>query len=454
MKTKLRPGWVLALLCTVLFFYGFYLGGVQLVISEVSREYGQNAAGMGGLVAAQHVAAVVLPVVLGALADRIGKKPVLCIFAAVFAVGCFLAGLSKNLGVYVIGTASLGAAIAIKRFLETQTCSGTVILFGCPGEEGGSGKAFMARDGVFDELDAALCWHPDENTGVRVQTSLANCQVLYKFNGKAAHAGAEPHLGRSALDAVELMDIGANYLREHMIDQARVHYAITDAGGFSPNVVQPHAEVLYLIRAPRSAQVKELYERVNDIARGAALMTGTTVEIDFVKACSDTILNDTLQRVLYEKMAQIGVPEITEADEAFARELTETALMEYPKADPVHPIHDELLPYTGQIEYECGSTDVGDVSWVCPTVQAKAATWAFGTPCHSWQAVTQGVMPLAHKMTLYIAKSLAAMGAELMVNAELLERAKQEHRRLVGPEGYVCPIPKGVKPRSMDSLHK
>ena len=454
MKTKLRPGWVLALLCTVLFFYGFYLGGVQLVISEVSREYGQNAAGMGGLVAAQHVAAVVLPVVLGALADRIGKKPVLCIFAAVFAVGCFLAGLSKNLGVYVIGTASLGAAIAIKRFLETQTCSGTVILFGCPGEEGGSGKAFMARDGVFDELDAALCWHPDENTGVRVQTSLANCQVLYKFNGKAAHAGAEPHLGRSALDAVELMDVGANYLREHMIDQARVHYAITDAGGFSPNVVQPHAEVLYLIRAPRSAQVKELYERVNDIARGAALMTGTTVEIDFVKACSDTILNDTLQRVLYEKMAQIGVPEITEADEALARELTETALMEYPKADPVHPIHDELLPYTGQIEYECGSTDVGDVSWVCPTVQAKAATWAFGTPCHSWQAVTQGVMPLAHKMTLYIAKSLAAMGAELMVNAELLERAKQEHRRLVGPEGYVCPIPQGVKPRSMDSLHK
>ena len=363
-------------------------------------------------------------------------------------------GSGHGCGHNLLGAGAMAAAIGLKHYLTQTGKSGTVILYGCPGEEGGSGKAFMARDGVFDELDAALCWHPDENTGVRVQTSLANCQVLYKFNGKAAHAGAEPHLGRSALDAVELMDVGANYLREHMIDQARVHYAITDAGGFSPNVVQPHAEVLYLIRAPRSAQVKELYERVNDIARGAALMTGTTVEIDFVKACSDTILNDTLQRVLYEKMAQIGVPEITEADEAFARELTETALIEYPKADPVHPIHDELLPYTGQIEYECGSTDVGDVSWVCPTVQAKAATWAFGTPCHSWQAVTQGVMPLAHKMTLYIAKSLAAMGAELMVNAELLERAKQEHRRLVGPEGYVCPIPKGVKPRSMDSLHK
>lgn len=187
---------------------------------------------------------------------------------------------------------------------------------------------------------------------------------------------------------------------------------------------------------------------------GAALMTGTTVEIDFVKACSNTVLNDTLQRALYEKMAQIGVPEITAADEAYARELTQKALMEYPKADPAHPIHAELLPYTGQIEYECGSTDVGDVSWLCPTVQAKTATWAFGTPGHSWQTVTQGVMPLAHKMTLYAAKSLAALGAELMVNAGLLAQAKQEHRRLVGPEGYVCPIPKGVKPRSMDSLHK
>lgn len=183
-------------------------------------------------------------------------------------------------------------------------------------------------------------------------------------------------------------------------------------------------------------------------------MTGTTVEIDFVKACSDTVLNDTLQRALYEKMAQIGVPEITAADEAYACELTQKALMEYPKADPAHPIHAALLPYTGQIEYECGSTDVGDVSWLCPTVQAKTATWAFGTPGHSWQTVTQGVMPLAHKMTLYAAKSLAALGAELMVNAGLLAQAKQEHRRLVGPVGYVCPIPQGVRPRSMESLHK
>ena len=347
----------------------------------------------------------------------------------------------------LLGTASLGAAIAIKRFLETQKCSGTVILFGCPGEEGGSGKAFMARDGVFDELDAALCWHPDENTGVRVQTSLANCQVLYKFNGKAAHAGAEPHLGRSALDAVELMDIGANYLREHMIDQARVHYAITDAGGFSPNVVQPHAEVLYLIRAPRSAQVKELYERVNDIARGAALMTGTTVEIDFVKACSDTILNDTLQRVLYEKMAQIGVPEITEADEAFARELTETALMEYPKADPVHPIHDELLPYTGQIEYECGSTDVGDVSWCIPTAQINTSTFPAQAPGHSWQNVSCGRTSIAHKNMLLAGKVIAATAIDLMEKPDVLQAAKDEfNKKMKRYGGYTCPVPQGAIP--------
>lgn len=348
--------------------------------------------------------------------------------------------------------ASLGAAIATKHFLEQTGCQGTVIFFGCPGEEGGSGKAFMARDGVFDELDAALCWHPDETTSVRAKTSLANCQVLYKFDGISAHAGKQPHVGRSALDAVELMDVGVNYMREHMIDEARVHYAITDTGGFAPNVVQPHAEVLYLIRAPRNDQVKELYERINNIAEGAALMTGTKASHEFIKACSNTILNDPIQRVIYEKMAAIGVPEITQEDEAFARELTEKALMDFPSHDLDHPIHYELEPYTGQVEYAHGSTDVGDVSWVCPTAQIKAATHAYGTPNHSWQQVTQGKLPLAHKTMLYVAKCLGATAAELMVNKEVLEAAKAEHRRLVGPKGYECPIPAGVRPRALNAL--
>ena len=360
----------------------------------------------------------------------------------------------QGCGHNLLGTAALGAAIGLKRYLESHPGSGTVIYFGCPGEEGGSGKAFMARDGVFDELDAALTWHPDDSTCVRCKTSLANCQVLYKFDGKASHAGAQPQLGRSALDAVELMNVGVNFLREHMIQQARVHYAITDAGGFSPNVVQPHAEVLYLIRAPRNDQVLDLYARVNDIAKGAALMTGTTESHTFIKACSNTVINDAIQRVMYEVAQEIGVPEITAEDEAFAREMTLHALMDYPKADPEHPIHNELKPYTGVLESGGGSTDVGDVSWVCPTAQYMAATRAYGTPGHSWQNVAQGVMPLAEKTMLCVAKWLSATAVRLLEEPEILVKAKEEHQMRVGPKGYECPIPKGVRPVAMDSLHK
>lgn len=201
----------------------------------------------------------------------------------------------------LLGAASLAAAVAVKAYLESSGKAGTVIYFGCPGEEGGSGKTFMVRDGVFDGVDAAIGWHPDDETGVRTKSSLANCQVLYKFDGTAAHAAIEPYNGRSALDAMELMNVGANFLREHIIPDARLHYAITDAGGLSPNVVQPHAEVLYLIRAPHSSQVSEICSRVDDIARGAALMAGVTSQREFIKACSEVVLNSTLSQLMYEK---------------------------------------------------------------------------------------------------------------------------------------------------------
>ena len=184
----------------------------------------------------------------------------------------------------MLGTASLSAASGIKKYLEESGKPGTVIYFGCPGEEGGSGKSFMARDGVFDNLDFAVTWHPGDKNVVSVGSSLANYQIIYRFYGQASHAAACPELGRSALDAVELMNTGVQYLREHIIQEARIHYAITNTGGYSPNVVQPYSEVLYLIRAPKNSQVKEIYERVNDIARGAALMTGTKMELQFVKA--------------------------------------------------------------------------------------------------------------------------------------------------------------------------
>ncbi len=352
----------------------------------------------------------------------------------------------------LLGVGSLGAAIAVKKYLESEKRTGTVIYFGCPGEEGGSGKAFMARDGAFDELDAALCWHPECVTEVRTQGSLANVQVLYKFDGKAAHAGAAPHEGRSALDAVELMNIGTNFLREHMSPAARIHYAITDAGGLSPNVVQPHAEVLYLIRAPRNDLVQQLCERVNDIAKGAALMTGTKEKHEFIKACSNLVLNETIQRDLQRIMTEIQPPEPSEEDVAYAKELTEKSLKSSPFADPEHPIHWETNPYNKKGMIRFGSTDVGDASWVCPTAQFNTATWAVGTAGHSWQVTAQGKTGNAHAMTRYAAKVMAAEAVELIRNEKLLADAKAEFKEKVGIKGYEPPIPKGVRPRAISEL--
>ena len=349
----------------------------------------------------------------------------------------------------LLGTGFLAAVFAVKRWLEAHPGKGTVVYFGCPGEEGGSGKAFMARDGVFDGLDAAFCWHPDEKTYVRTNKSLANIQVRFLFDGMAAHAGANPELGRSALDAVELMNVGVNFLREHMIGDARIHYAITDAGGVSPNVVQQHSEVLYLIRAPRNDQVQALYERVCKIAQGAALMTETKESHVFIKACSNTIINGPMTKMLQEIMEKdLTPPAPTEEDIAFARKLTEDALSTVPKADPEHPIHWELIPYQ-PTEQKHGSTDVGDTSWVCPTAQISTSTESYGTPGHSWQSVAQNKAHLAHEMTRYAGKVLAAGAVELMENPELLEAAKEDFRKSVGPEGYIPPIPKGVRPQTM-----
>jgi len=354
-------------------------------------------------------------------------------------------------GHHLLGVGSLGAAIAAKRYLEETGKEGTVIYFGCPGEEGGSGKAFMARDGVFDGLDAALSWHPDNVNVVYTRTSLANCQVLYKFDGIAAHAATGPYRGRSALDAVELMNVGVNFLREHMTSDCRVHYAITDAGGFSPNVVQPHAEVLYLIRSSDAASLAKLSARVDKIAQGAALMTETTMTKDFIKACSSTVLNHNLQQILYEKMLAIGAPEITAEDRDFAARLSREGMAELANVDPEDPIHDGIKPYHGQVTPNMGSTDVGDVSWVCPTAQILVANFAKGTPAHSWQIVTQGKLPLAHKGMLFAAKVLGATAAELFEDPSKLEAIQAEHKERTGGS-YLCPIPAGVRPRAPKDL--
>lgn len=360
----------------------------------------------------------------------------------------------QGCGHNLFGAGALGAAIAVKKWLEETGNPGTVIYYGTPGEEGGSGKGFMARDGVFDELDAAITWHPGAKNKIWTDCSLSNYQILYKFDGVASHAGGKPELGRSALDAVELMNVGVQFLREHIPSSCRIHYAITDSGGFSPNVVQPHAEVLYLIRGVNNNIVKEIYERVNDIAKGAALMTGTRESHEFIKACSNLVHNTTLRKLLHDKLVEVGAPEPSEEEVRIAREFSETALSGFPGVQPEDPIAWEIVPYTEAEIPAFSSTDVGDVSWVCPTAQIQTATRARGTPAHSWQLVAQGKLSLAHKMTRYAAKVMAAGVVELMSNPELLEQAKEEHRRRVGPDGYIPPIPKDVVPRSMDSIRK
>ncbi len=357
----------------------------------------------------------------------------------------------QGCGHNLLGAGTVGAAIGIKKYLEESGVSGTVIFYGTPAEEGGSGKAFMARDGAFDELDVALCWHPDSKNAVRTASSLSNYQILYKFDGQSSHAGAAPDKGRSALDAVELMNVGVQFLREHMSDDCRVHYAITDAGGISPNVVQPHAEVLYLIRAVNNVEVKALYERVNKIAAGAAMMTETKESHVFIKACSNVINNGVLQKVMQGCMEEINPPVPDEKELKFARDMAAVGIGTKDAAIIEKPYKYEVQPFTPATGVGHGSSDVGDTSWVCPTVWFSGCTEVTGTPGHSWQETSQGKGTYAKKGMLYAAKILAATAIEVIDNPALVEEAKKEHKATVGA-GYEAPIPKDVKPKALTSL--
>lgn len=365
-------------------------------------------------------------------------------------------GDGHGCGHNLLGVGALGAALAVKAYLEENQLPGRVRYYGCPAEEGGSGKTFMARDGVFNDVDLALTWHPGPINGVWSFSSLANVQASFKFKGKSAHAAAAPHLGRSALDAVELMNVGVNYMREHMIDGARVHYAVTDTGGHSPNVVQSNAEVLQLIRAPRIDQAQALYERVIKIAEGAALMTETEVEVVFDKACSNFIPNDTINSILGESMAEIGNIPFTEEEQAKAREFQATFTKEELGSGNMgipglqiptdQPLVAQPLPYVKIDKAMSGSTDVGDVSWVTPTGQIVMTTAALGTSFHTWQLVAQGKTSYAHKGMLQVSKVLALSALKLLENEDLIAEAKEELKKVVGEEGYTSPIPAFVQP--------
>lgn len=366
----------------------------------------------------------------------------------------------------MLGAGALGAAFAVRDFLEKSGQPGTVIFYGCPGEEGGAGKAFMAREGMWRELDCALTWHPSDVNEVVTGTNNSSIQVLYKFHGVSAHAAGDPENGRSALDAVELMNTGVQYLREHMTSDCRVHYAIIDAGGVSPNVVQSEASVLYLVRANKVRDSIALLKRVDKIAQGAALMTETSFDRQFIDGTAELVPNYTLEKLLYRIFNEVGLPEYTDGERQLAEALRRTyelhvapgiaagfdADIAADVAERTNGLQDALcgfiMPEYHSAGFVAGSTDVGDVSWQTPAAQVHCVTFPFGAAGHSWQNVSCGGTSLGHKGLINAAKIIACAAIELMNDPETLQKARDEFARRTR-SGYVCPIEPDAVPTAI-----
>lgn len=315
-------------------------------------------------------------------------------------------GAGHGCGHNLLGVGTLGAAMAVRQYLLENQLPGTVIFFGCPGEEGGSGKTFMARAGVFDDVDCALAWHPGAINGTDLNSSTANYQAIYRFHGISAHAGIVPQNGRSALDALELMNTGVQYLREHVPPDVKIHYAITNAGGSAPNVVQAEAEAVYQLRGKDLQTVRQTYERVNKVAQGAATMTETEVEIKFVKGCSNTIPNLPLAELICKNLAEVEKPHFSEEDFAFAAQIRASIPPQSRRSfaatlsqikDPVvraeiaqcqdNDIREFILPLSYEEGSNPGSTDVGDVSWVLPHTDVQRGDSGNG---YTWPYLAMG----------------------------------------------------------------
>jgi len=374
-------------------------------------------------------------------------------------------GAGHGCGHNLLGAGSLGAAFAVKAYLEESGTEGTVVYYGCPGEEGGSGKAFLAREGLWKKLDAAVTWHPSDINEVPSGTNNSSIQVLYKFKGVAAHA-CSAYSGRSALDAAELMNVGVQFLREHMTPDCYIHYALTDAGGASPNVVQPAASVLYMVRANKVRDSLKLLKRVDKIAEGAALMTETSFERTFIDGTAELLPNYTLEELLHESLCEFGLPGYTDQEKQYVADLKSTyeidaipsyaasvdaGMAKYVKdktSNLSKPICDFIMPVYHSQAFTPGSTDVGDVSWLTPTAQIHTACFALGSPGHSWQNVSCGKTSVAHKGMLLAAKAMALSAVKLMKDDALLKKAREEYLER-SEDGYICPIEPGAVPTAI-----
>jgi len=355
------------------------------------------------------------------------------------------------------GTSALGGAIALRYAMEKAGVKGTVKFFGCPAEEMLSGKVWMVREGVFDGVDAVLSHHPSSMNVGGLSSSNANNAVKFHFRGKTAHAAGNPEMGRSSLDAVELMNIGVNFLREHVIDKARIHYVIEEGGG-QPNVVPDYARSWYYIRAPERDQLEPIYERILKIAEGAALMTETELKVEFIKGIYNKLPNKVLSDAVTANMRAIGPPEYTEEEMSFAEEVSKSISEDSKRTTLwktkrpgweklMDVVMDRTVPDAwndGEVSH--GSTDVSDVSWQTPTMEFSTATYSLGTPGHSWQNVVYSGMSIGHKSLLFASKVIAATAIDFLTDPELLKAAWEELDRRKAGRTYKSPIPEDLDP--------
>ena len=322
---------------------------------------------------------------------------------------------------------SVGAAIAVKHWLDASGAQGTIRVYGTPAEEGGSGKVYMVREGLFDDVDIVLHWHGSDKNSASADTTLANRSAKFRFTGLSAHAAAAPEKARSALDGVEALNYMANLMHEHIPQEARIHYVIT-AGGLAPNVVPDFAEVFYYVRHPNAANVREIWARLEGAARGAAEGTGTQVEWEIIHGNYPLLVNETLANMMDEKLREVGGVEYTSDELAFAQEIYTTL------AAPDLELGSEEIVQPFEVSISYGSTDVGDVSIAVPTVGLRIATWVPGTSAHTWQALAASGTSIGFKGATNAAKTLSLAAIELFGNEGLREAAKAEHEEKLGDD--------------------
>jgi aminobenzoyl-glutamate utilization protein B len=331
-------------------------------------------------------------------------------------------------GHHLFGAGSAWASVVVKEWLTSNKKTGTIRFYGTPAEEGGSGKVYMARDGLFDDVDVVLHWHPSSQNHARPRTSNSNKSAKFRFKGISAHAASAPEKGRSALDGVESMNMMVNLMREHMPQDSRIHYVITK-GGLAPNVVPDEAEVYYYVRHPKRQMVEKLFNRVVKAAKGAAMGTETTVSFEVMHGNYSLMPNDTLQKIMHEKLSARGGITYSSIENKFANTIYQTLL------SPTAQLGDQEKVLSYKPTHGHGSTDVGDVSWLVPTAGLRVATWVPGTSAHSWQAVAAGGTTIGLKGTKLAAEILSETAIEIYLDPSIASKAKQELENRVG-EGF------------------